>query len=173
MLAKARSKLTYANLMATIAVFIALGGGAYAVGTSNTKVVKKVVRQLAPGLSVGHAITADSATSAKHANAADSVSGKCPSGMVKATPDLCSDISSRTTTTWSGAMSTCSNVGLRLPDPGEAVLSDPPGAGAVEWTSDSGGPDGDAITLNYAGVLGVIVKSTLLDVRCVSTPTTG
>lgn len=36
-----RSKLSYANVMATLAVFIALGGGAYAISLSKNSVKSK------------------------------------------------------------------------------------------------------------------------------------
>lgn len=67
-----RPKLTYANVMATIAVFVALGGSSFAVAAlsgSEKKVVKKIAKKesdkritaRAPGLAVNHAKTADSA----------------------------------------------------------------------------------------------------------------
>jgi len=40
-----RAKLTYANVMATVAVFIALGGGAYAVGVAKNSVGKKQLKK--------------------------------------------------------------------------------------------------------------------------------
>jgi hypothetical protein len=75
-----RSRLSYANVMATIAVFIALGGGAYAVGLKRNSVGPK---QLKPNAVTGpdanestfgqvpSAATAASATSASTAASAD------------------------------------------------------------------------------------------------------
>jgi hypothetical protein len=94
-----RSKLSYANVMATIAVFIALGGGAYAatqlkknsVGTKQLKassvttakikanaVIGSKVQSATLGLvpSATHATSADSATKATEAGEAASVNGQ-------------------------------------------------------------------------------------------------
>ena len=40
-MSKLRERLTYANVMATIAVFIALGGGAYAITLKKNSVKSK------------------------------------------------------------------------------------------------------------------------------------
>jgi hypothetical protein len=76
-----RKQLTYANVMATIAVFIALGGGAYALSLPKNSVGP---RQLKTNAVTGHdalessfgkvpsAAHADSATNADHASQADS-----------------------------------------------------------------------------------------------------
>ena len=44
MLRQARSKLTYANVMSTLAVFIAIGGGAYAAGLARDSVKSKQIK---------------------------------------------------------------------------------------------------------------------------------
>jgi hypothetical protein len=102
MLARLRSRLTYANVIATIALFAALGGGAYAAATINGKLLKnrsvagiklkkntltgKEIKEATLGTvphaagadnaanaaNAGHATSADSATSAGHATSADS-----------------------------------------------------------------------------------------------------
>jgi hypothetical protein len=66
-----RSKLTYANVMATLAVFMVLGGGTFAVAAlsgHDKKVVKRLankqITKRAPGLAVKHAGSADRATPA-------------------------------------------------------------------------------------------------------------
>lgn len=56
-----RSKLTYSNVVSTICLAILVGGGT-AIAASNSKAIKKVVTSLAPGLSVNHSKSADSAT---------------------------------------------------------------------------------------------------------------
>lgn len=71
-LGKLRARATYANVTATLALFVALGGGSFAVAAlsgSEKKVVKKVAKQQAakqiaaraPGLSVAYADSADNA----------------------------------------------------------------------------------------------------------------
>ena len=72
LLSKLRSRATYANVTATLALFVALGGGSFAVAAlsgSEKKVVKKIAKKQAdkritaraPGLSVEHASAADAA----------------------------------------------------------------------------------------------------------------
>ena len=74
-----RARATYANVTATLALFVALGGGSFAVAAlsgQEKKVVKKIAKNQAgkritaraPDLSVKHA---DTATSASHASTAD------------------------------------------------------------------------------------------------------
>lgn len=87
-----RSKLTYANVMATIAVFLVLGGGAaFAAGTFTGrqkkqvgKIATKVFNAKIGGASVNHAGSADTATkattAAKATEAADAekLGGRTP-----------------------------------------------------------------------------------------------
>jgi hypothetical protein len=82
-----RSKLTYSNVVSTICLFLLLGGGGFAIASSNTKTVTKVIKKLAPGLSVNHANSADSASSASiasnanHATNSDLLGGSPPSAF--------------------------------------------------------------------------------------------
>jgi formylglycine-generating enzyme required for sulfatase activity len=73
-----RARLTFANVVAVLALFVALGGGSIALGTlrpPDRKVVKRIagaeVTKRAPGLSVGHAAAADTAAKATTAARAD------------------------------------------------------------------------------------------------------
>ncbi len=79
LLSKVRERATYANVMATLALFVALAGGPFAVASlsgGEKKVVKKIakkqankrIKTKAPRLSVAHAATADTATSAVSAS---------------------------------------------------------------------------------------------------------
>lgn len=78
-----RPHATYANVTATLALFVALGGGSFAVAAlsgSEKKVVKKIAKKQAnkriskraPGLSVGNAVNATRADSSTNATRADS-----------------------------------------------------------------------------------------------------
>lgn len=73
MLARLRQRLTYANVMATIAVFIALGGSGYAAVTLKRNSVK------------GKHIAKNAVTSAKVKNRSlkrkDFASGQLPKGL--------------------------------------------------------------------------------------------
>ncbi len=75
-----KPKLSYANVVSTLCLLLVLGGGTLAIASSNTKVIKRVVRRLAPGLSVNHAASADSATNAGHAASADSATSAQSAG---------------------------------------------------------------------------------------------
>ena len=82
-------RLTYANITTTLALFVALAGGSFAVAAlsgQEKKVVKKIAKQQAdkrisaraPGLAVKHADSADSAanaTDAENATNADLLGG--------------------------------------------------------------------------------------------------
>jgi hypothetical protein len=76
MLHQVRSRLTYANVMATIAVFIALGGTGYALSAKDKRKVRTLADQeiaaKAAGLSVATAASADHASTAGTAGSADS-----------------------------------------------------------------------------------------------------
>lgn len=90
MLHRVRSHLSYANVMATIAVFIALGGTGYALSAKDKKKVRTIadreITAKAPGLSVanaasaGHANTAGSADTATSAGSADSAASATNAG---------------------------------------------------------------------------------------------
>jgi hypothetical protein len=120
--------LTYANVMATIAVFVALGGTAAATVliTSNRQVAKNTIS--------GH-----NPPSGKHPNViAGSVNSKdlspglksllaalklhCPAGTQRAA-DLCFERSLRTAATFEGALKTCARANRRLPTDAELVVA--------------------------------------------------
>jgi hypothetical protein len=115
-----RSHLTYANVMATLAVFIALGGTALAslIITSNSQVDRGTISGHEP-------------PSGKHPNIiAGSINGKdianrsgvdtCQAPLVKKFGPICagSDAGART---WRNATDYCVDFGLRLPSVSEAV----------------------------------------------------
>jgi hypothetical protein len=101
-----RGKLTYANVMATIAVFLVLGGGtALAAGAFNGKqkkqvgkIATKVYNARIGNASVNHANTADSATKATTATRADSATtaGKANSANTATTADRATTATSAT-----------------------------------------------------------------------------
>jgi hypothetical protein len=80
MLERIRRLPSPALVISAIALIIAIGGGTYAIAALNSAKVKKIARKQADkeikkkasGLSVAHAVSADSATNATHATTADS-----------------------------------------------------------------------------------------------------
>jgi hypothetical protein len=118
-----RSNLTYANVMATLAVFLVLGATALAsyVVSSNS--------QVGPGTISGH-----KPPSGKHANIiAGSLSGRdlsdqlmgslrlhCPSGLARA-GDICYE-TQQSGGTLAQAIKACASKRLRVPSPSELAL---------------------------------------------------
>jgi hypothetical protein len=110
-----RSQLTYANVVATLALFVALGGG-----TALASYVISSNKQVGPGTISGHKPPVGD-----HANIiAGSISGKdiakfsgvdrCKKGLLVKLGAICagSDGAART---WANASQYCSDFGLRLP----------------------------------------------------------
>ena len=137
-----RSHLTYANVVATLALFLVIGGG-----TALASYVVSSNRQVGPGTISGH-----HPPTGKHANIiAGSINGKdiadrsgvdtCQTPLTKKFGPICagSDGQSRT---WQQAYDYCRNLGLRLPSIGEAAALatsyDVPGVtpAGYFWTDD-------------------------------------
>ena len=163
---KRNRRLSPAFVIAVIALFFAVGGGAFAISkTSDTKsdkkiskkISKKMVKKLAPKLSVLHADTADlaleattadnaskadSATTAKNADNATTVNNKvakCDTGT-KLFAGACWETAARAASTWPAAAATCTAAGGVLPDTadlhGFALQSGVTLDAGDEWASD-------------------------------------
>jgi hypothetical protein len=139
-----RKRLTYANVMSSIAVFIILGGAAYAasqlpknsVGTKQLKKNAVIGSKVKDGsltgadinsatlgtvpsaTSAGHATSADTANSAGNANTTDGRSLGCPTGTQEYA-GACIESATRVAATWSTASKTCGDAGRRLPTTSE------------------------------------------------------
>jgi hypothetical protein len=146
-LSKLRSSLTYANVMATIAVFVALGGTSYAVKTGsidsrelkNNSVRGQDIRNNAVasadirnGAVKGSDIDESSvgkiptAGAADRAATADQVGGRTAAQLTLSCPadttpvaGLCFETAPRVAANLSSASRTCALAGRRLPDWGE------------------------------------------------------
>jgi hypothetical protein len=174
-----RSHLSYANVMATLAVFLVLGGG-----TAMAAYVVSSNSQIGPGTISGH-----KPPSNKHANIiANSINGKdiadrsgvdtCQTPLVGKFGPICagSDAGSRT---WTNAMKYCMGFGLRLPSPGEATALaakyDVPGVSATQyfWTDNefqwTGGTYA-ATVFNDDGEWGANSEATAAQTVCVTDP---
>jgi hypothetical protein len=138
-LANVRSRLIYANVVATLALFIALGGGALAAKQFIDG--RSIKRQTIPGNrlekhaitrqqvdlnalgKVPHAANADSAKNARNLGGAPASDYRlhCPSGLVRAA-DLCFEPTPHPAATWVTAVQACAQIQRRLPTDGELAL---------------------------------------------------
>jgi hypothetical protein len=123
---KVKARLTYANVMATIAVFVALGGGAYAAKavTKNSVTSKSVKNGTLQSLDVkdgslqGADVAADTLTGGNINESTLSVSLPCPAGTTKA-GGICFDSTERSAQGLSGAMDVCAQANRFLPSVAE------------------------------------------------------
>jgi hypothetical protein len=136
-----RRRLTYANVMATVAVFIALGGTATAavLVTSNSQVAKDTISGHKPPKG-DHANIVDGSITGRDIADRSGVDTCRPHLTIKFGP-VCagSDGASRS---WNDASQYCSDFGLRLPSISEALTlarnNTVPGtdSGQYFWTED-------------------------------------
>ena len=136
-----RRRLTYANVVATLALVMATGGTAVAAVmiTSNNQVAQNTISGHAapsgkhPNLISGSINATDLAGSVK-----SSFTVHCPSGMQQAA-DLCFETTVRSPTTWTSAFATCTLANRRLPDAAElAEVFDHTGAPQPgQWVQDT------------------------------------
>jgi len=143
-MSRLRAHLTYANVMATIAVFLALGGSAYAVTSISGSQIKNrsiSARKVAVDTLTGREIresslgTVPNATQAQRSRRADTATNAtnlagqpsasyrlhCPTGLQRAA-DVCFETRKRGPATWPDALKTCARAQRRLPDAAELAL---------------------------------------------------
>jgi hypothetical protein len=127
-----RGKLTYANVMATVAVFVALGGGAYAATQINGARLRN--RSVSGAKIRRNALTGTEIRESRvgkvpKAVNADTLGGQppasyrlqCPAGLNTAA-DVCYEPTVRVPTTWEAAIATCARAQRRLPTAPELAL---------------------------------------------------
>lgn len=147
MLHRLRKRLTYANVMSTLAVFIALGGSSYAAFTINGASIKNrsiTGVKLRHNTLTGVQIKESRLGRVPHAKTADTVGGvtaadlkiKCPSDTFPIA-DVCVERTARAPQSYGSAVITCLGVGTpagpgrRLPTHGELRAA----LGAVQLTA--------------------------------------
>ena len=134
MVKRVRRLPTPAFVISVIALIVAVGGGTYALAALNRGKVKNIsrrqanqqIRKKAPGLSVLHAQSADTAT---NADSATNLDGKpasdyrlhCPGNLDRA-GDLCYEVNKRPAAHYEEALKACALDQRRLPDEGELAL---------------------------------------------------
>ena len=140
---RVRTRLTYANVMATVAAFLALGGGAYAISLGRNSVGSP---QLKPG-------------AVKLQDTAAALRLKCPRGT-RYHEGACIERGKRPAATFFAALSACSDAGRRLPGAAELLgFGREPGIrtgdtpDAPEWTTeiDSAPPEVKALVVSRVG----------------------
>jgi hypothetical protein len=153
-LQRLRKHLTYANMMSTLAVFIALGGSSYAafaISGSSIKDRSITGKKLRTNTLTGRQIKESRLARVPRAKTADTLGGqtavdlkiKCPSDTFPIA-DVCVEKTSRSAASYGTAVITCLGVGTpagpgrRLPTHGElrAALTAVPLASGGELTSN-------------------------------------
>jgi len=151
MVARLRRHLSYANVMATLAVFIALGGSSYAVATLNGKQLKnrsvrasKIARNSLTGTEIRESRLGQVPNAARLGGlTASQLKVQCPTDTYPFS-DVCVEKTARAPAAYGTAAGTCGSFGTprgpgrRLPTYGElaAALASFPMAPGGELTSD-------------------------------------
>jgi hypothetical protein len=189
-----RPRLTYANVMATIAVFIALGGSAYAFHLGKNSVgTKQIKKNAITGAKVkndsltGSDINESTLGTIPNAQALDGMSAaqitdasklRCPSGT-KLALGVCFEMAAHTSGSLFVAIHDCLSDNRRLPSEGELIvfqsqtfLESPP----LEWTEPMyfvTEMRGMAVSADSIGSLEFSAKDAeqKLPYRCVTMPT--
>lgn len=149
-----KNRFTYANVMSTIAVFVALGGSSYAAYSLNGRAIKNrsiPAKKLRHNTITGYEVKESSLGRVGRAKSADTLSGltaadlkiKCAADTFPVA-DVCVERDPRGAASYHSAVNTCLTVGTpagpgrRLPTHGElmAALSGVQLAAGGELTSD-------------------------------------
>jgi hypothetical protein len=167
-----RSKLSFANVVASIALFVALGGGAYAASKVNSlKVANNSLKSV--DLKNNRGVkSADVATNTLTGADIDegSLSGvdRCPSNAANRAGDVC--YSSSQTIDWDAAERDCASKGLRLPSIAEGLLVVGAGGGST-WTDEVFDAASRVLIKSDEPKIVVLGESTNQPYRCVAHPT--
>ena len=111
-----RPRITYANVVSTLCLFLLLGGGAYAAATIGASDIKNDA--------VRNRHIKDGAVGAKDLNQEllASLKPHCPSGLHRA-GDLCFEPEPRSGASWRDALATCARAQMTLPTAGQLALA--------------------------------------------------
>ncbi len=147
MLARLSSRLTYANVVSTVCLFILLGGSAVAASHLSGKSIKPHSipgNRLKNHTIIGKQVNLGALGTVPHAANADKLGGSaaseyrlhCPSGLQRAA-DICFEPTPRTADNWVTAVNTCARANRQLPTEGELalVLENTDAMQPLEWTS--------------------------------------
>ncbi len=161
-----RPRLSYANVVASLALFLTLGGSAYAVSRiSGSNLVNRSV--------TGRKLKADTVTGTE---IRESTLGNCPSGT-RIFIGACIETSLHgSDLSWQDSAATCKGLGRRLPTVAELwLLRNQPGvtlggaAGRSEWALDVVDAS-HHVSVDDSGENSLTPDATLLPYRCVAAP---
>lgn len=178
-------RLTYANVVATLALSVALGGSAVAATLiSGTSIKPHSIpgNRLANHTITGKQVNLGKLGKVRNAANADNLGGSpasayrlhCPAGLTQG-GDLCFELTPRTAANWLTAVQTCSGLDRRLPTAGElAVVFNNVGASQpFQWTSILSASNGTVLSNDASRQLqvGYSTYTATEPYRCVSDAT--
>ncbi len=148
-----REKLTYANVVSTLCLFLLLGGGAAfaadklgknSVGAKQIKNGAITTAKIRAGAVTGAKIKLSTLGSVPSASNADQLGGqppstyrdRCPVGTIAATASLCVRTAAFSAD-YVAAAAACAKLGFRLPSPSEAFLIAAKVTGPDEYLTDN------------------------------------
>jgi hypothetical protein len=172
MSARLRSKLSFANVVASIALFVALGGGAYAASKVNSSEVanntlKSVDLKNNKGVK-GADVAANTLTGSDIDEGSLSGVDQCPSTAASRVGDVCYGGSQ--TTDWDAAERDCAAKGLRLPSIAESLLV-VGAAGGSTWTDEVLDAANRVLIKSDEPKIVALGENTNQPYRCVAHPT--
>lgn len=176
-----RAHLTYANIVATLALVVATGGTAAAavIVTSNSQVAANTISGHNPPKGKHSNLIAGSVNATDLSpGVRSSLKMHCPARLQRG-GDLCFDPSPRADASFAAALAACENANLRLPSVGElAQVYQHTGAPQPqEWTSTFFANDSGFVGTNLANSpsrqleIGTSGADADFPYRCVATPT--
>ena len=156
MLTRMRSHLKFANVVSVIALFIALGGSAYAALITGKQVKNNSIQ----GKDVKESTLVGI--------------DDCPTGATSRTQDICYG-PAQAGANWDTAVRDCASEGLRIPDLGESLLVTNAANSPYLWTNDisdtsTGTSFRVIVRTDEPSRIAAAGTSTSQQYRCVSTP---
>ena len=138
MIGRILARLTYANVMATVAVFLALGGGAYAAATIGSSDIQRDAiksRHVDPGEILSSDVARDALRGKDiEEKSLDGVLG-CPDGLERAA-DVCFEEDPNPDAGFEEALNTCAARERRLPTLAEGILLERIAEPDLYWTQE-------------------------------------
>jgi hypothetical protein len=135
-----RGRLTFANVVSLLALFVALGGGAYAAAQLGSGAIKdNSIRGLdvRDGSLKGIDVKDESLRGADIVESTLAGVDRCPASAPNRSGDVCFS-GEQSASTWDGAIRACAALGLRAPGVGEALLLFRQAPNGETWTDQIG-----------------------------------